>query len=745
MRHEVLWDRTSNESRADFERARAGGERLVSICSYGDASAPRHATVWAAGSGPEQRFEPDVEAGRATEVLARHAREGFHPALVGMAGTADRPLIALVLERAGPGGPVATFVPPQSFRDERGTFFVARLTKESTGGAGFLGSIAAVGVPLDSRGAGLMVAGVWAPQPPVRTAWAVHLDALDTMEVAWRDRWEPRTLETVARPVMAIPIVSSRGARWVLSLWHDRILEPWPTPDPFARAPRFVADEVLGATALAEAVASRRVREDRRVIALGAGGGSEGTRFVALYGSLGTEVMLDRRFVAIAPGDAVEPSVALDKSARSAIEPTAGDHPLDRWVLQHMRETGARHGQLVVVRGRRLAFARAYTYAEAGYPVARLDDAMRLGSVSKALTAAALLVVVERMSVGQGVDARVVGSELLDFAEGEGPPSLAAVTLRHLLTHHAGLRTFADLLPDQPENPLCERRLGALLGHEGAPARPGWLSRGLRRLHGDEVFGRTPGGDQGAALDYSNEGFILLGEILARLEQGAEDAYGAAVERTLLAPAGVDPGERGCLLAAGRRRALFRREAPAHPASPTWAHKRFVDDELDDGPLVVAPYVDNGPYLGGAAGWCVPLVWLARVLATLGPRNDGSSLWQRRHAELAARPTAPGSRHGHGMYLGEPGWWTLRPSGGAPLTLRVTRIHHNGRLEGGSALLVHQMPADAQDDTLDATLGIAAAFNVLGPLYEDPHGRELLAILQKLEGSPDWNEANLFE
>ena len=69
MRHEALWDRTSAETGADLRRGRARGLRLVSLCSYGGGE-PRHATVWAAGAdGPEQRFEPDVEAGRVTACL----------------------------------------------------------------------------------------------------------------------------------------------------------------------------------------------------------------------------------------------------------------------------------------------------------------------------------------------------------------------------------------------------------------------------------------------------------------------------------------------------------------------------------------------------------------------------------------------------------------------------------------------------------------------------------------------------
>ena len=734
MRPEARWDRTSDETRRDFERARARGEALISIRSYAGEGGPRHATVWRAGApDADQRFEPDVEARRAAAVVARHARDGYHPAFVGMTGPAEGALMALVLERVPPGAPAPRLVPPRPFRDAQGTLFTALAAEGGSIRAGFLRCIAAAGTP----GEGLVVAGVWAPQPPVRVAWAAHLDPVEP-GAAWRDRWEPRTLETAARPVTAIPLASGSGARWVLSLWHDRMLEPWPSPDPFAHARRFEIDEAPGPAALSRAVERRRAAEDRRVISLGAGGGPGGASFLALYGSRGSEATLGRRFVSVAPGGSAPASIAPGDDPRSEADPVP-EHPLDRRAIQHMRETGARQGQLVVVRGRRLCFARAYTYAEAGYPVARLDEAMRLGSVSKALTAAALLPAIERRGVD--VDAKVTGAGLLGLREGEGPPRLAAVTLRHLLTHDAGLKTFADVRPDEPGNPLSEHGITRLLTGAAGPARPGQMTAGLAAARDDGAFSRAPGG--GAPLDYSNQGFILLGEILARLARGSFDAYEAAVVDLLLRPAGVEPGDCGCLLGAGRRCARARREAPAHPESPTWAEKRFEGDDLDEGPLVLLPYADNGPFLGGAAGWCVPLVWVARVLAALGPRSGGG-LWRRRHADIAATRAAPGSHHGHGFHLGDPGFWTFRPGeGGPPLTIPVTRLHHNGRLDGGSSLLVHQIPKDARDDALDATLSVAVAFNTLGPLYDDPHGRQLFAILRGLEGSRGWGAEDL--
>src|SRR5580692_11567842 len=246
MRPEARWDRTSDETRRDFERAGARGETLVSICSHAGEGGPRHATVWVGGAADaDLRFEPDVEAARASAVVARHARDGYHPAFVGMTGPAEAAVMAIVLERVPPGAPAPRLVPPRPFRDAQGTLFTALAAEGGSIRAGYLRCIAAAGAPAGAGGEGIVVAGVWAPQPPVRVAWAVHLDPVEPGR-PWRERWEPRTLETVARPVMAIPVASASGARWVLSLWHDRVLEPWPSPDPLAPARRFEIDEAIG-------------------------------------------------------------------------------------------------------------------------------------------------------------------------------------------------------------------------------------------------------------------------------------------------------------------------------------------------------------------------------------------------------------------------------------------------------------------------------------------------------------------
>lgn len=688
---------------------------MLSLSSSGDRLAPRHAIVLAHGSSrAEQRFVPDVDVKRATSVLAVHARQGFHPALVSMAGSAERPLLAFVLERTSLA---SWLLPPQPFRDR--DFFLNKLAKDPN--VGLLVDLAVAGAPVDDLGTGLVVAGVFVPQTAPRVAWAVHLERVD--EGAWRDLQQVRTLETVARPVVAIPIRGDDGARWVASVWHDRVLSPWPTPDPFAPARRFECLEI--------ATASFTQPVDQEIV--GVATTRDGAQAITLLG----ESALERQFLISTTVASAERPTTVPSSA----SPLADRHPLDRWMRDYLGTSGARHAQLVVVRQGRLSFARAYTYAEAGYPVATLDHAFRLGSVSKALTTMALLPALRQRDIP--IDQPI--ASLLELPE-DAPPLLRRITFRHLLTHDAGFRTFIDIQPDEPDNPLSESNLTARL--HGAPrvARPGELSALLRIQRDESIFARTPG--SGTEEDYSNEAFILLGELLSKLELGRFDGFEQVISEALFARAGIRVGARGAAMAAGRKGAVARLESPAHPIHPTWARDRFDEDA---GPTLT-PYTCNGPFLGAAAGLCVPLVWVARVLALLGPHRDQVSLWKPMDAERALSPATPGSRGAHGVYVGGSGWWTFhsaRRAGRAPVPERYRRIHHNGRLDGCAALLVHQMrilPADEPSTNLDGpgTLSLVMATNQLGPLYDEPHARQLFDILRDLEGSDGWDEQDLF-
>jgi len=336
---------------------------------------------------------------------------------------------------------------------------------------------------------------------------------------------------------------------------------------------------------------------------------------------------------------------------------------------------------------------------------------------------------------------------LLGIDEDTGS-DLGRLTVRDLLVHDAGFHASLDLRPDDEGHPLAEDALARALGRP-PPLGAGDVAEALMAL-GDRAFARAPGIATRDGLEsYSNEGLMLLGEMLAQHLVGRRDGYEELMVATVLRAAGVEPGSRGCLLGAGHRAASARGESPAQATVPRVVRARFGGDSATAASrgtgFEAAPYGMNGPLLGGAVGLCIPLVWLARVLAALGPYGSGASLWSRSAADRAAMPVGEGSRVGHGVRLGPIAWWSTREGGSVARMQRVRRIHHDGRIEGGSALAVHQAPVDADRhgpaaEAEAATISVAVALDRVSGLDWEPHGRELFAIVQALEGTTGWGQ-----
>lgn len=697
--------RTSEQARKAFEAAAADGARLVALTSFGPPDAPLHNLIWARPNEPvEQRLELDVGLAALEATVRRHAAEGFYVAAVSMTGPAPSSVLALLFERAPPGGSEPELVRPAPFRDASGVFFLHRALAGRDGHATYVRSIACAGAPEDDRGTGLMVTAVLWPQPDVHIASAVHLD-----EVAPGERWQSSSsvavVESVARPVVALPV---EGGKWVLSLWHDTTLAPWPSPDPLAPGPRAIVDESFGVPI--SDVLSRieaRADEDLGPVAIGVHGDLDRCSALIVHGDVRAPIPLRRQLTWREAGGATSPS---------------SDHPLDAWMRRKMSEIGARHAQLVVMRGSRTPWARAYTFAEPGYPSLTLDGAMRLGSVSKPVTAMALM----RHLVAEGpdlLDESIFGAELLDLPVPAGV-ELPSVSLRELLTHRAGLHSFQSLRPDDPNNPVSEDRVAAALGKPDLAPDAGDLRAALAHFDLHEVFGHEPPGL--AESEYANEGYVLVGELVGKRLVNRFDGYARAMTdlflQTALPDAVDDVQSRGVLLGLGPEAARARRESPAHPSSPTWCEERSTSTREEPG-LVLPPYRDNGRFLGGAAGLCVPLTWIARLVHVEG----GKHRWADERMRL-------------GFQRGPAGYWTTTDDRGRR-TCRVMRLHHNGRIEGGSALLVHQAPLDAASGSEaipSETITAVVAFNQLGPLYFEPDGTTLLRLLKELERDPDY-------
>lgn len=146
-------------------------------------------------------------------------------------------------------------------------------------------------------------------------------------------------------------------------------------------------------------------------------------------------------------------------------------------------------GVVLIGRGEAVVFEAAYGVADAdlGIPM-RTDYRLRIGSLTKPITASAVLVAVDRGLLA--LDQQVCG--LLPSC----PASWESVTVRHLLTHSSGIADHFGDLRAVPVTATVEE-----------------LRRVLASLPPGEALQTAPGTEYA----YSNFNYVLLGAALERV------------------------------------------------------------------------------------------------------------------------------------------------------------------------------------------------------------------------------------
>ncbi|MEQ3549654.1 serine hydrolase domain-containing protein [Pseudonocardia nematodicida] len=207
-----------------------------------------------------------------------------------------------------------------------------------------------------------------------------------------------------------------------------------------------------------------------------------------------------------------QPAPHVPAPATAELTATDVESWLDGLVPAALTRSGIAGGVVTVVQDGQLLTARGYGDAHLGdgngdgrEPVDPERTLFRVGSVSKVLTATAVLQQVEQGRIDLDADVR----EHLDFAlplRFDQP-----VTMRHLLTHTAGFEEVID----------------GLIAFDD---RPTDLRAALATAPPEQVFspGTTPA--------YSNYGYGLAGYVVERVSGVGFDDY---VQRNILEPAGM--------------------------------------------------------------------------------------------------------------------------------------------------------------------------------------------------------------
>jgi len=338
----------------------------------------------------------------------------------------------------------------------------------------------------------------------------------------------------------------------------------------------------------------------------------------------------------------------------------------DREIEKFMKIRKVPGGALAVVKDRRLVCARGYGWAdrEKGIRV-RPDSLFRIASVSKPITAVAVLKLVE----AKRLDLEARAFEVLQLPPllepGKKPdPRLGKITIRQLLQHTGGWDR------DKSFDPMFRSRIIARAVGAPAPATSSAIVR--------YMLGQPLDFDPGVRFAYSNFGYCVLGRVIEKL---TGQPYETFVQRSILAPIGIKRMRIGASLIDGQAPSEVRYYVaddatapsvfPGTPEQVPWPYGGFCLEAMD-----------------AHGGWIASAVDLARLAAALDDPLHSPLLSPETIRTMYAPPPPPVSRKPNGSlndsYYGC--GWNVRPSGANG----KANYWHDGSLPGTAALLVRR-------------------------------------------------------
>jgi N-acyl-D-amino-acid deacylase len=210
----------------------------------------------------------------------------------------------------------------------------------------------------------------------------------------------------------------------------------------------------------------------------------------------------------------------------------AGLEPFETKVSDVMRKYKIPGGAVAFVRDGRLIYARGFGYADLENKTPVQPDALfRIASVSKTLTSAAIMTLVEEGKLK--LDDRVAPliAHLTPAPGATVDPRWEQITIRHLLDHSGG---WDRAKPNGGFDPIDRPGIAAAAVNAPAPASSETLIRYMKGMPLDF--------DPGAKFAYSNFGFIILGRVIERLTGMRYEDF---VRARVLVPVGANRTQQG--------------------------------------------------------------------------------------------------------------------------------------------------------------------------------------------------------
>ncbi len=390
---------------------------------------------------------------------------------------------------------------------------------------------------------------------------------------------------------------------------------------------------------------------------------SVGMKYVIVNGEL---VLKDGEMTTALPGRVLRGPGYREQLAAYNVKSGDDDPTFDNYnrsmseFLKRHRTPGA---SIAVTHQGKVVFARGYGYADvaAREPVGA-ESLFRIASISKPITAVAILQMVERGKLNLDDPVFKVLDYQDDIASAENPdPRLHDITIRHLLEHRGGWDR------DQSFDAMFQSvRFAEKLGL-APPADQAAIIRAM--------FSQQLDFAPGERFAYSNYGYCLLGRVIEKL---SEQSYEDYVKEHVLAPIGVTT------MKIGATRLDRRSENEVRYYQPGWATSVFSSDLRESTPWPYGGW--NLEAMDSHGAWIASATDLAKFAAAFDDPDHCPILSRESIERMYARPPGLAGHDEDGKpkdqfySLG----WNNRIVGGG------VNHWHTGSLDGTATILIRR-------------------------------------------------------
>lgn len=334
----------------------------------------------------------------------------------------------------------------------------------------------------------------------------------------------------------------------------------------------------------------------------------------------------------------------------------------DEVIPEFMKKYAIPGGAVAVMRNGRLLYARGFGYSDVENKTTVEPDALfRLASVSKTLTSAAIMTLVQDGKLALEDRVAPLIAYLPPAPGATVDPRWEDITVRHLLNHTGG---WDRNKPDGGFDPIDRPLIAAAAVNAPAPASSETLIRYMKGMPLDF--------DPGQKFAYSNLGYIMLGRVIERVSGMKYEDY---VRARVLQPVGATRTRQGHSHLSDALPEEVKYYWPGAGVSSPQVPSVFPGEGM-------VPYNYGGFHFeagDASGGWVSSTVDLLRFIGGVDGRPSRSDILR---SDIIATMTGSGPKScSDGSCYYAFGWW-VRP------TQSDANWWHTGTLPGTTAILV---------------------------------------------------------